>query len=161
MRTIDQLLDMPIVTVEEGQKLGSLKGVEIDTSEGRIRYLHLKGAGRADGAIPWQAVRSVGSDAITVESKTAVMETVPTNERDALTSYVGDRSVVTESGERLGSIKSYDVDETSGEIRMYHVGTGGVLGRLTGREIRFPHHAVRTFGDDAIIVSDWVTAEKE
>jgi uncharacterized protein YrrD len=161
MKRIEDMLGMPIVTVDEGLRLGKLKGVEVDLAEGRIRYLRLDGeGGRADGFIPWGAIRSVGADAITVQSKAAVGETIPAADRDRVVGHLGDRAVVTEGGARLGQIVSYDVDEQTGMLLGYRVGTGGLLGRLTGSTLDFPHGAVRTIGRDAIIVSNDVTQQK-
>jgi sporulation protein YlmC with PRC-barrel domain len=157
MKTMHELLGAPLVTLDEGIRLGTLKGVEFDNADGQIRYLHIDGAEtRADGVVPWGAVRAVGADAITVESVGAVLEAIPGADREACTADVRDRPVITESGTRLGKVTEYDVDETTGRIERYHVGTGGLIGRLTHREHAFDRSAVRAFGRDAIIVVDAV-----
>ena len=162
MRTIDKLLGMPIITLEEGTRLGKLKGVEVDYGTGQLAYLRYDAEGsRADGLIPWEAVRSIGADAITVLSKGAAQESISAADREHLTPFVGDRPVVTVSGERLGNINNYDVDELTGRVESYHVAVGGLFGRITGNEIVFPHSAIRTFGKDAIIVSDSVATHKK
>lgn len=157
MKTIHDLLGTPLVTIQEGIRLGTLKGVEFDAADGRIRYLHFDGAEtRADGVLPWASVRAVGADAITVESLAAVLEAIPGADRDGVTPDVRDRPVMTESGTRLGKVTGYDVDEATGRIERYHVATGGFFGRLTHSELSFPQDAVRAFGRDAIIVADEV-----
>lgn len=159
MKTIHDLVGMPLVTVAEGLRLGALNGVEFHAAGGQVRYLLFKGAEtRADGVVPWSAVRSVGSDAITVESLATVLDAIPPEERDELTPDVRDRPVLTESGTRLGTITGYDVDETSGRIARYHVATGGLIGRLTRQELSFTQDAIRAFGRDAIVVADEVGA---
>jgi sporulation protein YlmC with PRC-barrel domain len=159
VKRIEDLLGMPIVTVQEGVRLGKVKGVEVDTAEGRIRYLHFDGErNRQDGVISWHAVRSVGGDAVTIESVSQAKDTIPPAERDGLSPQVGDRPVVTESGTRLGTVTSYELDEVTGHIQKYRIGAHNLLERLTGREIEFPHSAIRTFGKDAIIVADEVAA---
>ena len=161
MKSIQDLLGMPILTVHEGIRLGTLKGVEFEATEGRIRYLHFDGAEtRADGVLPWAAVRAVGKDAITVESLADVLEAVPTSDREAVTPDVRNRPVVTESGTRLGKVTGYDVDEATGRIARYHVATGGFVGRLTHRELSFTQDAIRAFGRDAIMVADEVGQPK-
>jgi sporulation protein YlmC with PRC-barrel domain len=155
VKSIQELLGMPLVTVQEGVRLGTVKAVAVNPAEGRIRYLEFDGAdSRADGVVPWDSVHAVGADAITVSSLAAVQESVPAEERDRVTTDVGDRPVMTESGSRLGQITGLDVDATTGQIERYHVATGGFLGRLTGRELTFPQAAVRAFGPDAVIVTD-------
>ena len=155
MKSIHNLLGMAVVTIQEGIRLGTVKGVELDATAGRIAYLHVHGAEtRADGVLPWESVRTVGADAITVESLAVVQEAIPAAERDRVTPDVGDRPVMTESGTHLGRVTGYDVDETTGRIERYHVATGGFIGRLTHREISFPPAAVRAFGPDAMVVAD-------
>jgi sporulation protein YlmC with PRC-barrel domain len=154
---MNDLMGASLVTLQEGIRLGTLKGVEFDAVDGRIRYLHFDGADtRADGVVPWASVRALGADAITVESLGAVLEAIPGADREGVTPDVRDRPVITESGTRLGTVTEYDVDEATGRIERYHVATGGFLGRLTHRELSFPRDAVRAFGRDAIIVVDAV-----
>ena len=154
MKSIHDLLGMPLVTVAEGTRLGVLKEVAVDRAEGRIRYLCFDGAeSRSDGVIAWESVRTVGNDAITVDSLASVQETVPANDRDQVSLQLGDRPVMTEGGNRLGKVIGYEVDETSGQIEAYHVSTGGFFGRLVNSEKTFTRAAIRTIGQDAIIVA--------
>lgn len=161
MRRIEDLLGMPLVSVAEGRQVGKLKGLEIDMRDGRVAYLRFEGEGRAGGVVPWGAVRSVGADAITIESLSAVLDAVPHADLPNLTAQVGDRPVVTESGTRIGTITGYDLDELTGRIADYRLPNGGLLGRLTGSEVRFGHADIVSFGRDAIVVSDRVCAPAE
>lgn len=155
MRRIHDLLGMDVVTVREGASLGRLGGVEIDPVEGRVRYLRLESDGRRQGGlVPWESVRAVGDDAVTIESADAVVETIPGEVRDHVTPHLGDRPVVTESGRRLGQISSYDVDEVTGRITRYQVKPDAFFKRLSGRMLDLPPESVVTFGRDAIIVGD-------
>lgn len=157
MKSIHDLLGMSLITVQEGTRLGTLQGVEIDTAKGRVRYLCFDGAEtRADGVLPWSAVQAVGKDAITVDTVGSILEAVPVEERDQVTLLVGNRPVMTVGGTRLGNITGYDLDETTGRIESYHVATGGFFGRLVNSERTFPHATVRTLGPDAIVVTDEV-----
>jgi uncharacterized protein YrrD len=162
MRRIEDLIGMPLVTVAEGLRIGKLKGVELDPVAGRIAYLHFDAEGRRpDGVVPWTAVRSIGPDAVTMEAAGDALETIPHADQPGLVSYVGDRAVVTESGLELGHVHSYEVDEVTGHIVAYHIPAASILKRLSGRDVRFTHADIRTFGRDAIIVSDAVCAEEE
>lgn len=157
MKRIDDLFGMPIVTVAEGRRVGRLKAVEVDVTQGQIAYLRFDAEGsRADGVVPWNAVRSIGTDAITIEAMGAIQETVPHALLPNLVSHVSDRPVVTESGTRLGTINTYDVDEVTGRILWFHVPNGGLLARLTGKDLAFGLNDIVSFGRDAIVVSDRV-----
>lgn len=157
MKTLQQLMGMPVVTVLEGLRLGTLKGVEFNAADGQIRYLLFDGADtRADGVVPWSAVRSVGADAITVESLAGVLDAVPAADREAITPELHDRTVMTESGTSLGKVTGYELDEATGRIERYHVATGGLLGRLTGSKVSFSRSEISAFGPDAIVVVDSV-----
>jgi sporulation protein YlmC with PRC-barrel domain len=155
VKTIHELLGMPLVTVAEGVRLGTLRGLDFDAADGQIRGLFFAGAaGRADGVLPWSAVVGVGADAITVESVSSIVAPDAGPDRAAPPSDVRERPVVTVSGTRVGKVTGYDVDETTGRVERYHVATGGFLGKLTHQEVSFPHSAIRTYGPDAIIVPD-------
>jgi uncharacterized protein YrrD len=157
MRNIKDLMGMDVMTVREGNRLGRLSGVEIDPVEGRLRYLRFDADGRREGGLlPWEAVHSIGHDAVTVDSAASVLETLPGEVRDHVTSQVGDRPVVTESGQRLGQISGYELDEVTGRITRYMVTPDAFFQRLAGRTLDLDPNVVRTFGRDAIIVADEV-----
>jgi uncharacterized protein YrrD len=146
---------MPVVSGESGSRLGTLEGVEIDPAAARIVYLRLDRPGRhAPSVLPWTAIQSVGSDVILVDGESSLQQEVSPVQRPLLTPHVGDRPVVTECGDRLGTISSYDVEETTGAIRSYRI--GGLLKGLFHSSVTFPPEAIRTFGRDAIIVDDAV-----
>jgi uncharacterized protein YrrD len=162
VKRIEDLIGMPVVSISEGVRAGKLKGVELDPVQGRIAYLKVDAEGRrADGVFPWEAVGSVGPDAITIDALASISETVPHADLPGLISYVGDRPVVTESGASLGHVHSYEVDETTGHILGYHIPAANILKRLSGRDIRFTQAEIITFGRDAIIVRDSVCEDEE
>ena len=162
MKRTDELLGMPVLTVQEGARLGKLKGVEIAYRDGQILYVQFDGAdGRPDGMVHWSKVRAIGADAITIESLAVIQECVDAGDRDRVTPRVGERAVVTESGTRLGHITNYDLDEATGQILRYHIATGGLLGRVLHTEVSFEQSAIRAFGEDAIVVSDEVLPSQQ
>ncbi len=161
MRRIEEILKMPIITVQEGTRLGTVSGAELDMTEGRVAYIRYRGEGRnPEGLIPWSAIRSIGGDTLTVTSASEVLQSLRPQERETLAEYVGDRPVVTEGGTRIGTVSSYAIDEETGRILSYHVEQGGLIARLTNRGYEFPHEAIRAFGKDAIVVAEEVIPEE-
>lgn len=158
---IQELLGMPVVAIDRGVRLGVVRGVELDPNSGQLRYLRVDAANhRPDGVIPWTALRSIGRDAVTVDSPLALQETIPGNECDRMIAHFGDRPVVTEGGTRIGQITSYEFDPATGVISNYQVALSGLVNRLIGRDVEFPQSAVRSVGVDAMIVSDQVLPAK-
>lgn len=158
---IQELLGMPVVALDRGVRLGTVKGVELDPNQGQIRYLRIDADDhRPDGVIPWDRLHSIGRDAVTVDSPLALQETIPGADCDRMIAHFGDRPVVTVSGSRIGTMTSYDLDPVTGAITRYHVALGGLVNRLTHRDVEFPQAAIRSVGADAVIVADEVLPAK-
>lgn len=158
---IQDLLGMPLVAVDRGVRLGTIQGVELDPNIGRLRYVRVKAEDRRpDGVVPWEALRAIGRDAVTVDSPLALQETIPGVDCDRVISHFGDRPVVTESGTRIGHVTSYEFDPVTGAITAYRVSPGGLVNRLIGRDVEFTQDFVRSVGVDAVIVSDELLSAK-
>jgi uncharacterized protein YrrD len=146
---------MPVVTADEGTRIGIVEGVEIDPPAARIAYLRVNQSGPGGHSVlPWREIQSVGQDVVVIRSATALQREVPASQRSLLTPHVGDRPVVTASGDRLGRVNSYEVDEMTGAIGRYRI--TGLLATLSGSAVTFPPESILTFGRDAIIVEDAV-----
>ena len=74
---LNDLRSKEVITVEDGQRLGYVCDVELDTTEakltglviyGRLRFFGLLGKA-ADRVIPWENVKTVGDDTILVHYK--------------------------------------------------------------------------------------------
>jgi sporulation protein YlmC with PRC-barrel domain len=156
-----ELIGLPVVALDTGSRLGTIRGVELQMSEARIYYVRVDRPGRKDdGIIPWSALHAVGQDAITVAGADVVFDAIPAADRNSLTQHVSDRPVMTQNGTRLGHLDDYDLDPTTGRILTFHVAPQGMLNRLTGRGCTFPRSELVTIGDDAIIVSDEILSAK-
>ena len=155
MRSIESLLGMPILSADEGSRLGTLSGVEISPEEQRVIYLCVDPSGKFHrGVIAWSDLAKVGTDALLVRTSGVLRPEVAPVDRNRLVSRLGDRPVLTESGRRVGHISDYDIDEATGRIARYHIPAGGLLAHLRHDTISFGPEAIRTFGSDAILVAD-------
>lgn len=162
MRSIESLLGMPILSADEGSRLGSLGGVEISPEEQRIIYLCVDPSGKfRRGVIAWSDLTQVGTDALLVRSASVLRPEVAPIDRERLVSRLGDRPVLTEGGRRVGHISDYDVDEATGRIVRYHIPVGGLLAHLRHQTISFGPEAIRTFGKDAILVAEDAFPDEE
>jgi uncharacterized protein YrrD len=154
---LGKLIGLPVVTLDAGVRLGTIRGVEIHASDARIQYLRVnRPERRDDGVLAWSQLHSVGSDAVTVAAAASIADELPAAERDGLTPHLSDRLVLTENGTRLGHVDDYELDPVTGQIETFFVAPQGVLNRLTGRGCEFARSALVTIGADAIIVSDQI-----
>ena len=70
MKAFHDLIGMPLVTLDEGKRLGKLRGLDFDGASGRVQGLYFAGDdGQPDGMVPWSAVRSLGRDAVTISPR--------------------------------------------------------------------------------------------
>jgi len=148
---IDKLKGMAIVSVSEGTRLGRVDDVLIDTGGIRIGALKIARDGQ-QFMIPFNLIKSVGSDAITVESSQVTQA-----EGAAAGAFVGLRDfkklkMVDEAGTLLGVLSNIDFDQQTGKIVQLSVRKGGLLG-LGGTTTTVDTNQVRGIGREVVTVS--------
>lgn len=148
---IDKLKGMAIVSVSEGSRLGRVDDVLIDTVGIQIGALKIARDGQ-QFMIPFNLIKSVGSDAITVESSQVTQA-----EGAATGAFVGLRDfkrlkMVDEAGTLLGVLSNIDFDQQTGKIAQLSVRKGGVLG-LGGTTTMVDTSQVRGIGREVVTVS--------
>lgn len=75
MFKITELTRKDIINVKDGTKLGPVKDVHVDLSEGKVRALVLEGPRRffrlmsagGDVVVPWEKIKKIGVDAVLVD----------------------------------------------------------------------------------------------
>ena len=156
---IDKLKGMAIVSVSEGSRLGRVDDVLIDSSGmqiGALKIVH----DRQQFMIPFNLIKSIGSDAITVESSQVTQA-----EGSASGALVSVRDfkklkMVNEAGTLLGVLSNVDFDQQTGKIGQLSVHKGGLLG-LGGKTTTIDTSQVRGIGRDVVTVSAEAAAAVE
>lgn len=148
---IDKLKGMAIVSVTEGSRLGRVEDVLIDTSGLLIGALKIAHDGQ-QFVIPFNLIKSIGSDAITVESSQVTQA-----EGSASGALVGLRDfkklkMVDESGTLLGVLSNVEFDQQTGKLQQLSVHKGGVFG-LGGTTTAVDTSQVRGIGREVVTVS--------
>lgn len=145
--TLADLKGKPIVSMAGGAKIGEVGDLAIDVATWTIRDL-LVSAKTGQGILPFSNVKSIGPDAVTVESEaaTAWSAKTPAVAFDDFKKL----HVVDGSGTVVGHAHDVTYD-ASGSVESFEVRQGGVLG--IGAHV---HHigpaAVRGVGDKIITV---------
>jgi sporulation protein YlmC with PRC-barrel domain len=149
MKTSD-LKNMAVVSLGDGTRVGRIEDVLFDTGALHVAALVVTTAG-GRSIVPVAAVRSIGSDAVTVESGAAVQASAPSSSNNLLRSLkdLSGTKVVNAEGTYLGEVQEIEIDPTSRALTGLDVRRGGVLG-LGGTSVTVPAAAIRSIGPDLI-----------
>lgn len=139
-----------VVSIHEGSKLGQIDEILVNVERMRVTALHMKSKGDAV-IIPFDKVRTVGSDAVTVQDATAAQRGAPDAADLAGLSQLTRLKVVDEDGTFLGVVKSVEIDPHTGSITELQAQKGGVLG--IGRSVRtIDAGEVTSVGHDLLVI---------
>ena len=132
-----QLLNdgLPILSLSDAKKVGRARDVILDLPAGRVAGFRAKTGLLTDRLLPFDQVKAIGPDAITVESASTLSEpnAVPSLQSLAAEKYNRTEcEVITESGTHLGELSWRDI--------RFHVNTGEVQIVLRVRRSSFPTH---------------------
>ena len=147
-----KLKGMPVVSMADGAQLGSVVDVLFDIADLRVSALVLS-AKSGEARLPFGSIRSIGSDAVTVESAAETQGAGGQSASDTLHS-LGDLmslSAINAEGTLLGKIKELEINEQDGHLTGLEVHRGGVLG-LGGTGQTLPPTAIRNIGPKLVTV---------
>lgn len=149
----DKLKGMAIISVAEGARLGRVDEVLFDTAGLRAGGLHASGEGQ-NFVVPFEQVKNIGADAVTVESSQVTQAASKGATFDALTSLsaLKKRKVVDETGALIGTVASLDIDPASGKITSITAHKGGVLG-LGGASTVIDASSVHGVGPELLTIA--------
>ena len=152
---IEQLHGRAVVSVQQAEKLGSIDDVLVDLQQHRLAGLVLRGGlFRGGPTIDWSEVRTVGQDAVMVDTNAAAREAHNQGELANMPKFgsVRGTKVVTDAGELAGTISGLDIDQQTGAVTNYIVAapTTGLF--RTAPHYLVPPHAVKAVGKDLMTV---------
>ncbi len=155
------LVGMPVVTVLEGRRLGEVTALLVRRENTCVVAIRIGNQLAAGPAVPFGNLRLVGVDVILVDSVAALEPALPTETVRELDDTLNGRTVLTASGERIGTISGFWVNTADGRITTYRVHPeAGLLSRLSNllRHDTFevPSEQVQALGASALIVTDAV-----
>ncbi|MEL1134834.1 PRC-barrel domain-containing protein [Desulfitobacterium sp. THU1] len=155
MKPSKKFLSLPIVSLSEGQHIGYVKSLVIDSRSKSLAALVIdpKGFFKDQRIIPYAKVVSVGEDAITIDKgvyveKSASLPEILSLIKEKLT-IIGTR-VITQSGKTLGVVEEFYVDPETGKITQLEISGGKLEGLFSGKGLLDADY-VLTIGQDAIV----------
>jgi uncharacterized protein YrrD len=164
LRPARRLIGMPVFSAAEGKRLGEVAGLLVKQEERAVVALGIQRHLLHQLVyLPLDQFKTIGVDAVMVESETVLGRGLSHGEARALDSHLTGRPVLTESGERLGEVVGFQVEVTSGKICGFQARADkSLLSRLADlvRDGTFevPDQSVVSLGSNALIVHDNVAA---
>lgn len=156
MRKISGLVGISVIDVKDGTKLGEVEEVVVSPDDLRVLGF-VVGSGRFLGheerIVESADVRSIGSDAITVDGQDA-SHTSEASTEEFRTARSGNRrlegkKVITESGIVLGTVSDAIMDESGRQLAALLIG-GGILQSAESLPIK----RVASVGPDVIVARE-------
>lgn len=148
----ERIKGMAIVSMSEASRLGAVTDILFEAAP--LRVAALQGASdAADFEIPFSAVRSIGADAVIVESSQVTqMASGGTSIAGLMGLALVQRlKVVDDAGTFLGTVHGVAVDPATGAVLELIARKGGVLG-MGRNEMTIPASSIRTVGMDVLTV---------
>jgi sporulation protein YlmC with PRC-barrel domain len=125
-----ELKGKAVVSMVDGVQIGRVEDVLFDTTALRVAALVLTTTG-GRSILPFAAVRSLGADAVTVESATDTQPAAAQGEAGNLLRALGDLTglkVVNGEGVTLGDIRDVTIEQANGALTELEAHSGGMLG---------------------------------
>ena len=150
----DNLKGMAVVSLAEGAKLGQVNAPLFDPATLQLRAFQVKGDGQTF-IVPLDRVRTIGTDAVTVESSQATQTASKGGEFGKLVEFssLKQLKVVDAAGAFVGNLHDLELDPTAGRALRIIVHKGGMLG-LGGETTTIETAAIRSVGGDIITVAE-------
>ncbi len=153
------LVGMPIYTLDYGKRIGSVKDVLYDSTQSRLVGFTIEEPGIISPdrrILPFESVKSIGRDAVMVPTRDVL---IPERNANGYSRFrrqhgsITDKYVISESGNRLGSISDVIVDAVTGEAVSYEL-TMGVTRDIGGGRRYVDADGAIVVGHDAVIISN-------
>ncbi len=121
MKKSQEIIGLPVFSIIDGIKLGQVKDLVINPEEGKVDFILVSNGSWYTGGkvLPYQAVMSVGEDAVTTESETQLNSINENADAFSLLQRniaVKGNRVLTNQGNFIGVISEYEIDEKSGKL---------------------------------------------
>lgn len=161
MKRSEEILGLSIISINEGEELGTVKDFVIDPTGGSIVAMVVEDGKKYYAAklLPFSSVVGLGEYAVTVESSSNIVAVTAVPEYEKLLEVdikVVGTKVLTKTGQIQGKVTEIIVDE-SGKIITCEVE------EMNGQISNIPAEQVITFGKDVLIVTgkDVVNAQTQ
>ncbi|MFN2224395.1 MAG: PRC-barrel domain-containing protein [Candidatus Promineifilaceae bacterium] len=165
MRVAQEIMNVPVISANDGQEVGKVKGFYIDQNLTHLLAISLGSEGlfsRKETLIKWPDVVTFGQDAILIKDADCVIETseVENFEEFVERDEIGGRSVETPGGTKIGRVGDLIFDEKA-MISGFALSQIYVSGPIAANRAVSRKAVVDVGNEDGIMTADLSEAEKD
>ncbi len=152
MKTSKQIVGLPIIGINDGKELGTVKSLVVNPEQGTIDFItvHHEDWQISVKAVPFKKVIGVGDYAVTIESEMNIIDLTEIPIANTLVTknikIIGAR-VMSKKGQLLGKVTEYFVNEDNGSVV-------GLQLANQDSEVILAATYVYTFAKDILIVNE-------
>jgi len=116
---LSELRHRDVLDISSATTVGRVQGLVIDFTEQQVSALTIDKASIEASVLPWDQVKSIGPDAVTIDGSTGLRApSGPAEERvGAKTDEPIGKRVLTEFGDQIGTVDDVVIDDRSGTFR--------------------------------------------
>jgi uncharacterized protein YrrD len=159
-RKVEELIGLPVFSVHEGQKLGTISGVLIRREERAVEAIGVGGGPfRQARYIRLSQLSTVGTDAVMVPSASVLQQALSAQHVRALEAHLPGRPVMSASGQRLGEVVGFTLQTATGRIESYRIrpdatNKSWIASLIKSETVELSDSMVVSMGANALIVQD-------
>ncbi|OIJ10287.1 photosystem reaction center subunit H [Anaerobacillus arseniciselenatis] len=153
MKTSKQIVGLPIISINDGKELGTVKSLVVNPEHGTIDFItvHHEDWQISVKAVPFKKVIGVGDFAVTIESETNIIDLTEIPIANTLVTKnikINGARIMSKKGQLLGKVDEYFINEDNGSIIALQ------LNVAKDEEVVLASEHVHTFGKDILIVNE-------
>lgn len=165
MQKVSELVGKAIVSSDNGERLGRVADVLLDTQSNRVLGLVIAGgAFGSEQVLPFADVQTLGADAVVARTSKGVLAAKQWRQQgidSARSSNLNHKRVLTTGGRAIGEIRDVLLDDAAGVVEAFEVVSPGRLGGLMQRRGLLQQDGEVRIGADAVLVSEAAAAALE
>jgi uncharacterized protein YrrD len=152
MKKSKEILELPIISIYDGEQLGRVKGLIINPEKFSVDFFTVEQENWQVSvrAIPFKKIIGIGESAMMVEQSNSVIDL---NEIPFINQLINKQvhligsQVLTRKGDLLGEISDYFFSDETGQLDT-------LLINSENKELFFPIENVLSFGKERVIIND-------
>lgn len=159
----NKTIDLPVLIVDIGKEVGSIKDFVINYETGQLLgFLLSEGILEKQRVVKIEDVKEIGEDAVMISNDQVILPLKNLQFfKESLDKKIKIRNntVITESGQKLGEVADFDFDDISNKLAKLYVKAGFIKSLFKGKMI-IDFSNIISIGKDIIVVKDDRIKEK-